>query len=93
MKKYTFNRNEFEWAEEFYEIIKQRMDLPEWFGKNPDALWDMLTGHIETPCEITMIGFNRKENEYNKNELNLIYKVFDRAEKIYPNEFKIIYKD
>ena len=71
MNKYTFNRNEFEWAEEFYDIIQKRMNLPEWFGKNADALWDMLTGHIGLPCEITLIGFNQKENDYNKYKLVL----------------------
>ena len=93
MKKYTFYRNEFNWAEEFYEIIKKRMNLPDWFGKNPDALWDMLTGYIETPCEVTMIGFNKKENKYNEYELDLIKEVFSNAEKEYPKQFKIIYKD
>ena len=34
MVKYEFNRNEFEWAEEFYDIIQKKMNLPDWFGKN-----------------------------------------------------------
>lgn len=91
MIKYTFNRNEFEWAEEFYKIIKKKMNLPEWFGENPSALWDMLTGHIEMPCEVTLSGFNKKENEYNKYHLDLILSCFNDAEKEYPDEFKIIY--
>ena len=33
MVKYEFNRNEFEWAEEFYDLIQKKMSLPEWFGK------------------------------------------------------------
>ena len=93
MVKYTFNRNEFEWAEEFYEIIQKRMNLPDWFGKNADALWDMLTGHIETPCEITLIGFGEEKNKYNAYEIGLIKKVLNRAEEKYPNDFKIIYKE
>ena len=91
--KYTFNRNEFEWAEEFYDIIQKRRNLPEWFGKNPPALWDMLTGHIGLPCEITLIGFNQRENEYNKSKLDLIIERFKDAEKEYPEDFKIIMKD
>ena len=57
MKKYIFNRNEFTWAEEFYDIIKKKMELPDYFGCNADALWDMLTGYIDTPCEIVLVGF------------------------------------
>ena len=92
MVKYEFNRNEFEWAEEFYDIIQKKMNLPDCFGKNADALWDMLTGHIETPCEITLVGFNREENEYNKKVLGYIFDILQDAEKEYPDEFKIIMK-
>lgn len=93
MEKYEFRRDEFEWAEEFYEIIQKRMDLPEWFGKNADALWDMLTGHIGLPCEITLIGFGEEKNKYNKYEIDLIKKVLNRAGQEFPNYFKIIYRD
>ena len=93
MVKYEFNRNEFKWGEEFYDIIQKKMNLPEWFGKNADALWDMLTGYIETPCEITLIGFGHEENEYNKSLLNKVLHCFSEVEKKYPDEFKIIYKD
>ena len=50
MKKYIFDRNEFNWSEEFYKLIKDKFNLPDLFGENSDALWDMLTGFIETPC-------------------------------------------
>ena len=93
MIKYEFNRNEFEWAEEFYDIIQKRMELPEWFGKNADALWDMLTGFIELPCEITLVGFNKQENEYNKYVLDLILSCFKEAGEEYPQYFKINFKE
>lgn len=54
MKIYKFNRNEFNWAEEYYILIQKKMNLPDWFGKNADVLWDMLTGYIETPCKIIL---------------------------------------
>ena len=68
------------------------MNLPDWFGKNPDALWDMLTGHIETPCEITLVGFNREENEYNKKVLGYIFDILQDAQDEFPDEFKVIIK-
>ena len=67
------------------------MNLPEYFGCNADALWDVLTGYIETPCEIVFIGFNKQENEYNKNLINRIISCFKDAEKEYPNKFKIVF--
>lgn len=92
MKKYEFNRDEFTWADEFYNVISSKMNLPVWFGKNADALWDMLTGYLETPCQITFIGFGQKENEYNRHILDLILTCFLDAEKQYPEKFKIILK-
>lgn len=93
MVKYEFNRNEFNWAEEFYDIIQKKMKLPDFFGKNADALWDMLTGFIETPCEITLIGFGHEKNKYNKKQLDKVLFCFKEAEKDYPDEFHIIMKD
>lgn len=92
MKKYTFDRKDFKWAEEFYKIIKDELNFPEWFGENADALWDMLTGFIETPCEITFKNFNKNENKYNERNINLILNCFKDAEKEFPTKFKIIFE-
>ena len=89
MKKYIFDRNEFKWAEEFYDLIQKEMELPDWFGKNADALWDMLTGYIDTPCEITLKNFTAKENDYNEEIITKILQCFFDAEKQFPKEFKI----
>lgn len=37
---------------EIYEVIKNELELPEWFGANLDALWDSVTGIMYTPAEI-----------------------------------------
>ena len=37
---------------EIYEVIKNELELPEWFGGNLDALWDAITGIMHTPAEI-----------------------------------------
>ena len=52
----------------------------------------MLTGFIKTPCEIIFIGFNRKENSYNKKIINLALDCFKDASKEYPNEIKVYFK-
>lgn len=40
----------------FWKLINTSLDLPEWCGQNPSALWDMLTGYIDVPAKITVIG-------------------------------------
>ena len=37
---------------EIYEVIKNELELPKWFGANLDALWDAVTGIMYTPAEI-----------------------------------------
>lgn len=93
MRIYEFRRNEFNWAEEFYDLIQSKMNLPKWFGKNADALWDMLTGYIELPCQIVFIGFSKKENDYNKIIIDRILKCFEDAKDLYPNNFILEYRD
>ena len=35
--------------------IKEKLNLPEWYGENLDALWDALIGIVETPINIKII--------------------------------------
>lgn len=39
-------------AEDFYDSLERQLELPGYFGRNLDALWDMLTGDVEGPLEI-----------------------------------------
>ncbi len=41
--------------DEVHERISKPLDFPEWYGKNLDALWDLLTGYI-APCNIIIKG-------------------------------------
>ena len=38
--------------EEFYDVISPKLSLPEHFGRNLDALWDVLTTDVKGPLEI-----------------------------------------
>ncbi len=38
--------------DEFYSEIAQKLNFPEYFGRNLDALWDVLTTDIEGPVEL-----------------------------------------
>lgn len=92
MKTYEFNRKDFNWAEEYYDLIAEKMSLPKGSVNNADALYDTLTGFLETPCDIILTGFNKPENEYNGYVINLINGCFIDAEKDYPDRFKVIFK-
>lgn len=39
--------------EDFHMTVADGLDLPSWYGKNLDALWDSLTGIVDRPLKIT----------------------------------------
>lgn len=42
--------------EDFYEILKQKIKLPEYFGDNLDALYDSITGFVELPLHLEFVN-------------------------------------
>lgn len=64
--------------------IKEKLDLPDWYGENLDALWDSLTGIIETPVEIEIIFKPQTKAAHKmKPYVNQIISVFKDAEREY----------
>lgn len=43
--------------ESFHTQVKSILELPEYYGANLDALWDCLTGWIETPITLVWEDF------------------------------------
>lgn len=40
---------------EIHDIIRNELELPEWYGANLDALWDAVTGLMYVPANIKII--------------------------------------
>lgn len=66
---------------EVYEVIRRELELPEWFGANPDALWDALTGIVHTPAEIRILPQARRSELLP--EIEEIIAVFQEAAQTY----------
>ena len=49
---YQLPGREIRSLEEFYDVISLKLSLPSHFGRNLDALWDVLTTDLEGPVEI-----------------------------------------
>jgi ribonuclease inhibitor len=49
---YRLPGREIHSLEEFYDVISLKLSLPEHFGRNLDALWDVLTTDVKGPVEI-----------------------------------------
>lgn len=42
--------------EDFYTQLKEKLPLPEYFGDNLDALFDVITGELEMPLHIEFVN-------------------------------------
>ena len=56
MKELTVDFTGVKYYLQFYRVIKDSLEFPEWFGENPDAVWELLTGYIEYPDVIHVKG-------------------------------------
>jgi ribonuclease inhibitor len=63
MKQVIFDFDTIQTADDFYAAAKIRLQLPEYFGNNLDALWDCVTGDIELPVEILFINMTTSQLE------------------------------
>ena len=55
------------------------LDFPKFYGMNADALWDCLTGFIDTPIAVTLKGLDSLPKDLDI-EKELIKKVFIDAQ-------------
>ena len=74
IKRCTINGNTIRSLDDLYDRISTLIDLPEHFGRNLDALWDVLSTDVEGPFEI----FWKQAD----NSKKFMGKDFDRAVKL-----------
>ncbi len=51
-RHYILNGKVIRSLDEFYDEISSQLSLPAYFGRNLDALWDVLSTEVEGPAEI-----------------------------------------
>lgn len=70
---------EFSSIDELHMVLKAKLQLPEYYGKNLDALWDCLTGWIDLPMTIEWIGYEKSKKKIGEYAEKLL-KLFKEAE-------------
>ena len=65
-----------------YEQIINGMGFPAWCGKNPDAIWDMLSSHIRTPAIIYLKGLDGLPKALDEQK-DIILAIFGRTHEWY----------
>lgn len=51
-RHYILNGKAIHSLDDFYDEISRQLSLPAYFGRNLDALWDVLSTEVEGPAEI-----------------------------------------
>ena len=76
-----------------HEVLKEKFCLPEYYGKNWDALWDCLRDRFEPEdnFEIRICGYHTMPENWQQACLKM-FKIFDRVQDENPN-IKFIFTD
>lgn len=75
MKNIVIDFSKCKYPMDLHNELSEKLGLPEWYGNNLDALWDMLTGFIETPIEIMVIY--KPENKAAENLKETVLKIIE----------------
>ena len=72
--------------------LQHKLDLPEWYGHNLDALWDCLSGWIALPIEVHWIreAITDPNSEYNVPLTSFISLFEEASEQIDGFTFKLL---
>ena len=63
MKTIYIDFSEIGDEQDFYQQLKQKLSLPENFGDNLDALYDILTGFVELPLHLEFVNMSVNQLE------------------------------
>jgi len=85
MKSFTVDFTGVKTDWQFYEVLIKGLEFPDWCGKNPDAIWDMLTGYMEYPNTIYLHRVNQLPKDL-ISEGELIIRILKRASEFYDDE-------
>ena len=66
--------------EDFYAQLKDKLTLPEHFGENLDALFDVITGELEMPLHIEFANMSVEQLEIIEDLLTTLEDAEDEAE-------------
>ena len=66
--------------EDFYAQLKEELTLPEHFGDNLDALFDVITGELEMPLHLEFVNMSVEQLEIFEDLLTTLEDAEDEVE-------------
>ncbi|MBE7028325.1 MAG: barnase inhibitor [Ruminococcaceae bacterium] len=89
MKEITIDFTSCKSGKDLHTELKNKLELPNFYGENADALWDCLTGFCETPMRV-YIKKSKLELVDVQYPMGLILEVFEDFQKEEPESEVII---
>lgn len=86
MNKVIINGEEFRNIQEFHKYIKVKLELPDYYGENLDALWDCLTGFIDLPLLLVWRNY-KKSKGYMGKDIEEILQLFKEVQEELEDNF------
>lgn len=91
MKKFMINFSASQTAADMHKMIARECAFPLHYGANLDALWDCLSGEMETPAELIISGRDKAE-KIPGGEGAAILRLIEEYAAENPDDLKIVYK-
>lgn len=60
--KVIIDGNQINSKEGLHKILKEKLELPDYYSNNLDALYDCLTGWVELPMTIIWLNYTESKN-------------------------------
>ena len=79
--------------EDFYAQLKEKLPLPEHFGDNLDALFDVITGELEMPLYLEFVNMSVEQLEIFEDLLTTLEDAEDEVEDFSFSYFLEQYED
>ena len=79
--------------EDFYAQLKEKLPLPEHFGDNLDALFDVITGELEMPLYLKFVNMSVEQLEIFEDLLTTLEDAEDEVEDFTFSYFLEQYED
>lgn len=79
--------------EDFYAQLKEKLPLPEHFGDNLDALFDVITGELEMPLHLEFVNMSVEQLEIFEDLLTTLEDAEDEVEDFSFSYFLEQYED
>lgn len=70
IKEIIIDLTDCKYIRDFHERVRIAFDFPEWYGKNLDALWDLLSEPLS--ANVTVIGVDTMANDLREYFLKVI---------------------